>query len=1180
MKKAIYILSGLLIIILTGCADIFGAYLNPLDPDNAIKVTKVSLSKDTAVLVSGETLQLLCTITPENATNKGVVWSSSDAQTVSVSAAGLATAVKPGSAEITAKSADGGASAVCKVTVECVITFNSKGGSEVKAQRTAKGAAIVKPENPVREDYGFTGWYKEESCENAWNFEENTVETDTLLYAGWLINSYSIVYHLNDGVNHAENPGSYTKETEDIILKSPTKEGYIFNGWYEKEDFSGIQTAKISKGSEGNVELWAKWSAVAYSITYYPNGGGITGTDPVSYTAETDTIVLSKPVKSGYVFGGWYGSADFSGGVIETIPKGSSGNIALYAKWGNYSITYIMNGGNNNPNPLAYNIDSETIVLTSPEKTGYAFAGWYDNSGFIEPAVTAISKGSSGNKTLYAKWRDFTIAYTMNGGSFTGSYPQSYNGFTETITLTNPEKTGYIFGGWFDNVDFTGGVIDTISKGSSGDKTLYAKFLKLYTITYELDGGTNNAFNPSFYTVETDTITLLNPIKDGYEFKGWYEDSSLTGNVITTITKGSGGDKPLYAKFLKFYTITYEINGGTNNAFNPSFYTVETDTITLTNPSRDGYVSGGWYDNSGFSGSEVKTIIKGSSGDKTLYAKWEDFTITYNLNGGTNNGSNPSKYNGDSENIDLNSPVKDGFVFGGWYDNPSFTGTEVTTISKGSSGNKVLYAKWHFYLTFNKNGGNGEMNNQLIESGKETRLNKNTYTRENYTFIGWAVSQSDASSGKPSYGDCGLYSAVQGGTLYAVWRPISGLFTTQDDGSGGVKITSYDGRYNPSIVFLQIPNTIGGKSVTSINGYAFQGCMYLKSITIPSSLSSIGYTVFAQCSSLESVIISSGVTSIGEYAFADCTNLKSVTIPSSVTSISSSAFYSCSSLEGLTIGEGNPKYMSYSNCIYTYHYYNMYEDMYYDVNWFFIPQGLKSMTIYPTYERIDVYSFPEMPNITSLTIPSSVYQIDQAALNKCSSLETISIDEEHPYYMSYGNCIYVENGTILYYAPKGLKSVNIPSTVTSIGGGVFGACDKLTNLSISSNNPYYKSENNCIYSISGDKLVCAAGSITSMTIPSGVTTIGLSAFQNSSKLISVIIPDSVTSIEDLAFDHCTELISVTIFRTTPPTIQESAFWYNKDPDQRVFYVPAGSVDAYKAAGGGWTRYKDRIQAIP
>ncbi len=92
MKKAVYIISGVLLVILTGCADIFGAYLNPLDPDNAVKVAKVSLSKDTAVLASGETLQLIHTIQPENATNKGVFWSSSDAQTVSVSAAGLVTA--------------------------------------------------------------------------------------------------------------------------------------------------------------------------------------------------------------------------------------------------------------------------------------------------------------------------------------------------------------------------------------------------------------------------------------------------------------------------------------------------------------------------------------------------------------------------------------------------------------------------------------------------------------------------------------------------------------------------------------------------------------------------------------------------------------------------------------------------------------------------------------------------------------------------------------------------------------------------------------------------------------------------------------------------------------------------------------------------------------------------------
>ncbi|MCD8040300.1 MAG: leucine-rich repeat protein, partial [Clostridia bacterium] len=86
------------------------------------------------------------------------------------------------------------------------------------------------------------------------------------------------------------------------------------------------------------------------------------------------------------------------------------------------------------------------------------------------------------------------------------------------------------------------------------------------------------------------------------------------------------------------------------------------------------------------------------------------------------------------------------------------------------------------------------------------------------------------------------------------------------------------------------------ENITSINDYAFYGCISLESVTIGNGVTSIGTHAFWYCTSLESVTIGSGVTSIGENAFFDCTSLESVTIPGSVTSIGENAFFDCTSL--------------------------------------------------------------------------------------------------------------------------------------------------------------------------------------------------------------------------------------------------------------------------------------------
>ena len=110
--------------------------------------------------------------------------------------------------------------------------------------------------------------------------------------------------------------------------------------------------------------------------------------------------------------------------------------------------------------------------------------------------------------------------------------------------------------------------------------------------------------------------------REGYLFEGWYENETLTGDVVTDILADSEGDRELWAKLSKISKITYNPVGGAVDTNAATSY-VEGTGLTLTHKVlRDGYVFAGWYAKSDYSGNQVGTITAEDAGDKTFYAKW------------------------------------------------------------------------------------------------------------------------------------------------------------------------------------------------------------------------------------------------------------------------------------------------------------------------------------------------------------------------------------------------------------------------------------------------------------------------------------------------------------------------------------------------------------------------------
>lgn len=575
----------------------------------------------------------------------------------------------------------------------------------------------------IREHYGLDGWYKtSDFSDDRIEHIENEHE-DFELWAHWETGKYHISYYLYGGTNNSENPPKYLFDSEDIFLKAPSRNGCTFEGWYTTSSFEeNTKIQVIPSQSEGDIVLYAKWNKITYTITYDLSDGATEGTNasenPESYTVETPTIKLKAPVKPGYKFEGWYSSSSFEEEPVTEIESGTYKNITLYAKWTpiEYSVTYNLNGGRNSYlNPDSFTVENNEIELSAPIRPGYKFEGWYTTSSFEENTkFSVIAEKTTDDIVLYAKWSmvNYTVTYVLSGGTNNAANKASYNINDVDFNLAAPTFKEYEFEGWYENQTFTGDPVTSIKTSRLENIVLYAKWdIEIYTVRYNLNGGTNSSDNPLSYTQESGELVLVAANKLGYAFDGWYKTSDFSGEKFENIPAGSEGNIVLWAKWTPVnYSITYHLNGGTNADNNPGAYNIENPNLTLTRPSKDYYNFSGWYFDEALSVNAVKTgagtnkdivqfrkaFADDEIGEVTLYAKWVpiEYSITYNVSGGTNASGNPKTFTVESPVVTLKAPSRFGHTFKGWYSSSSFTGEEVTSISTGSHGNISLWAKW------------------------------------------------------------------------------------------------------------------------------------------------------------------------------------------------------------------------------------------------------------------------------------------------------------------------------------------------------------------------------------------------------------------------------------------------------------------------------------------------------
>ena len=703
----------------------------------------------------------------------------------------------------------------------------------------------------------------------------------------------------------------------------------------------------------------------------------------------------------------------------------------------------------------------------------------------------------------------------------------------------DPSRIGYTFIGWDNNV-----------KNIKENTIINAQYeINKYMITFDTNGG--EKISPIMQEYGTNCI-LPTPVKEGYEFIGWYLDNKLYDeNAI--ITK----DLTIEAKWNFKYTVGLEYklsNDGTyysligiGSVMDKHIVVPETyNSLPVTTIEKNTFLNNETIEiielskniidiqENPFKGcknlnkiivnenNEAYTIIDDSLYSKDgkiliQYAVWKKETIinisndVVQIMDGALMGANELRnitipFVGEKAQDTFN--VHFGYIFGASSPQENSTYVPETLKEVIISGGIVIGQKAFYNCDGITHIEIVDGVNDIFESAFENCVSlTNIYIPSSVSNVCFEA-----------FKNCSNLTSM---TLPFVGKSIDEKNMHHFGYIFGAKFDSFNSKFVPQSLKEVI--ITGG---TKINNGAFSGCQYIENITLPDTIIIIEYgafehcrnlktinlsdnilfidgTTFEDCASLESINIPNNLVEISYRTFFNCKSLKNVYIPNSVTKIDFSAFLGCTSLENIEIPNsvttlGNSIFSGCTNLTTVKLSENLNQ----------IPQfmfekctSLESIKIPNSVKSIGRNAFQECTNLKNIVIPDSVTEIGSFAFDKCRSLENIKLSNKIKKIESY-----------TFNSCKNLKEVILPGALEIIDSNAFNICVGIENIQLPNGLKQlgFQAFFNCT-------------NLKTITIPNTVTVIGAKVFENCENLESIYIPISVEIIESEVFKNCTKL---------------------------------------------------------
>ncbi len=409
----------------------------------------------------------------------------------------------------------------------------------------------------TKEGYEFIGWYLTSDFSGSNELTE-VIDKSITLYAKWEAIKYNINYYLEGGTNHSSNPEYFTIEDK-ITLKSPSKVGFEFIGWYLDVDYEEKIT-EIPKGTKNEVFLYAYFEPDVtdqFTITYKIDGE-IYGEVETYRVGDTIDFRTNYEIE-GYTFSGW----DLTD-ITKAMP---ATNLIIngYLTINEYEISFYNEDGTTKLETIFVNYDEMPIPSVIPTKAAtseysYEFIGW-------EPVLEPASQNAIYLALFSKTGVEYTITWTVEGVEL-----EEYYRYGDVIDSSpTPVKEGHTFNGWLDipktmpanNIVITGTfspssfqIIFYDEDGTTVLETLMVEYLKLP--------------NPNV------TPTKAQDLEYSYTFKGWIpeiavatEDTSYQASYEATLIEQNDEFDPtdlnlifgfdIYALMPKIMTNDYQL---------------------------------------------------------------------------------------------------------------------------------------------------------------------------------------------------------------------------------------------------------------------------------------------------------------------------------------------------------------------------------------------------------------------------------------------------------------------------------------------------------------------------------------------------------------------------------------------------------------------------------------------